>query len=73
MSEIFPVIKAVLMDKRVLICAFVCVLLMNFASYVCKYKKKPPKLRIKKSSAPVAPAVEEGGEDGGDDGGADEE
>ena len=76
MNELLEIIKAVLMNKNVIIAAVACVLLMNFAGYVTRSKKKIPKPRVKKVSAAPSPAPssDEGadGGDGGDDG-ADED
>lgn len=59
MEELLPVIKTVLLDKKVIITAIACFLLMDFASYVCRYKKKPPKKRVKPVAAAPQPAPAE--------------
>ena len=70
----FPVIKAVLSDKRVIITAVIVFVFMDLCAYVVRYRKKPKAPKAKKSFAAPAPApAESGGEDGGDDAGGDEE
>ena len=69
MDKLLEIIKAVLMNKNVIIAAVACVLLMNFAGYVTRYRKKIPKPRVKKVSAATRPApTSDEGSDGGDDG-----
>ena len=43
-----PVIKSVLTDPQIIFTAVVCVILMNFASFVARYRKKLPKKQVKK-------------------------
>jgi hypothetical protein len=45
MSAVFSIVKAVLMDRNVIIAAIGVVLYLNFVAYVQSYHKKPPKLR----------------------------
>lgn len=65
MDSLIPIIKAVLMNKYVIEAAIASVLLMNFASYVVRYRKKPPKPRVKKVAVatPTAPSEGEGGDE----------
>lgn len=72
MTDLIPVIKAVLMNKKVIFSAIACFLLMDFASYICRYRKKPVQKRVKKAAAAPAPAAQEsagteGEEDAGDE------
>lgn len=55
-SELLPVIKQVLINPYVIGTAVVVIFFMNFCSFVCNYKKKPPKVKPKKAPAPAAPA-----------------
>lgn len=66
MSEILPIILSVLKNKYVILAAIVCFLLMDFASYVCRYRKKPPKQKIKKTAAKSAPPPQENDEGEGE-------
>lgn len=48
MVELFPVIKSVLTEPKIIFTAVVCIILMNFASFVARYRKKLPKKQVKK-------------------------
>ncbi len=69
-DQILLVMKKLLANPIVLATTIIALILMNFAGYICYYRKKPPKPKI--NPAPVAapePAGDTGGEDdeGGDD------
>jgi hypothetical protein len=51
-SEIFRIIKAVLLNPYVIGTAIFILLYLNFVSFVAKYTKKPPKPKKKKVVAP---------------------
>lgn len=68
----FPVIFKVLMNTKVILAAIVCFMLMDFACYVCNYRKKPAQPKIKKSVAAAAPEPAENGGGEGEADGADE-
>lgn len=42
-SELLPILKQVLTNPYVIGTAVVVILFMNFCSFVCNYKKRPPK------------------------------
>lgn len=60
-EQIISAAKIILLDPRVLISLAVLLVYIKFVSYVAKYKKKTPKVRVRKSqpqpsySEPVAP------------------
>ncbi|MCI1208268.1 MAG: hypothetical protein LKF96_02340 [Treponema sp.] len=61
MNEVLPIARQVLTDKRVIGVAIAVFLYMDFASFVAKYRKKPPKRKIRKtimSSSPEKAAAE---------------
>lgn len=67
MQDLFTVIKAVLLNSKVVAAAVVCLVLMNFASYICRYRKKPPRQRVKRVYAAPPPAgKEDDGQSGAD-------
>jgi len=70
-SELMPVLKAVLTDKKVIITAIIVFLFMDLCSFVVRYRKKPKAVKGKKKSIAPAPAAAE--ESGGDNGGGGEE
>ncbi len=59
LSELMPVITAVLTDTRVIITAIVIFVYLDLCSYIVRYKKKPPKPKTKKAVAAPAPKAEE--------------
>lgn len=56
-SELLPILKQVLTNPYVIGTAVVVILFMNFCSFVCNYKKRPPKgkKRNAKKAAPQQP------------------
>ncbi len=68
-TDFMPVIKAVLSDKKVIICAIIVFLFMELCAFVVRYRKKP-KVTGKKKAVAAAPAPAE--ESSGDSGGGDE-
>lgn len=67
MKDFFGIVKTVLTDFRVIGTAAVCVILMNFAGFIARYRKSPPKQRVKKGVRPAAkPAAETSENSGGD-------
>ena len=72
MNDLMSIIKAVLLNKKVIIAAIACFLMMDFASYVCRYRKKPAQKKVKKAAAPVQQASEENAAEEGADGEGDE-
>ncbi len=65
MSGNFSIILEILKNKYVISVAVVCFLLMDFASYVCSYRKKTPRKRIKKfiPKPEPTPSENDAGED----------
>ncbi len=67
--DYIPVIKTVLSDKRVIICAVIVFLLMDLGAFIVRYRKKPKVKNAKKTIAAPAPApAESSGEESGDGG-----
>lgn len=73
MQDLLTVLKAVITNPKVIAAAIICFAVMDFAAYICRYRKKPPKRRVKRIYAPPAPASQgASGTDGtenADDGG----
>lgn len=59
MKDLLAVLKAVLTNPKVIAAAIICFVVMDFAAYICRYRKKPQKRRIKKIYAPPAPSSPE--------------
>lgn len=55
MQDVFPVLKSVLENKDLIFILLACIIMFGFIDYICHYKKKSPKRKIKKSIS-VAPA-----------------
>ena len=56
MNDFFATLKVVVMNKSVLITAVCCILAINFANYVAKYRKKPPHRKMPKVHDASTPA-----------------
>ncbi len=68
-SELMPIITAVLTDTRVIVTAIVIFVYLDLCCYIVRYRKKPPKPKAKKAVAAPAPKAEESsGEENGDGG-----
>lgn len=67
MKDLFPVILAVLTNKKVIIVAIIVFLYMDFCSFIVRYRKKtkPPKTKNFAAPAP-APAETSDESDEGD-------
>ena len=65
--DFFPVIKAVLSDKRVIITAVIVFLFMDLCSYVVRYRKKTKTTKPRKTIVAPAPAPSESSDEGGGD------
>ncbi len=72
-SGYIPIILAVLTDFRVIATVVAMLIVIKFTYFVVNYKKRPPRIKIKKKAAP-APAKKteetekkDGNEDGADD------
>lgn len=61
-SQIMSTSLAVLLNPAVIFAAVVVIFYLNFVNYVVRYRKKPPKVKKKKSIA-VAPAAETAGDE----------
>lgn len=61
MQELFPVLKSVLENKDLIFILLACIVMFGFIDYICHYKKKAPKQKIRKvvSSAPAPSATDE--------------
>ena len=67
-SSFISVFLKILTNKTVIITTVLVFLYIDFICYVARYRKKPPRPKVKRISAPApaaAPAEGEGGEDGG--------
>ncbi len=67
-SNFISVFLKILTNKTVIITTVLVFLYIDFICYVARYRKKPPRPKVKKVAAPApaaAPAEDEGGEDGG--------
>lgn len=71
MQELFPVLKSVLENKDLIFILIACIVMFMFIDYICHYKKKAPKQKVKKvvSSAPAPSATDDASsaEDNADD------
>lgn len=61
-SQIMSTSLAVLLNPTVIFAAVVVIFYLNFVNYVVRYRKKPPKVKKKKSIV-VAPAAENAGDE----------
>lgn len=60
MQELFPVLKSVFENKDLIFILLACIIMFGFIDYICHYKKKQPKKKIKKIvSAAPAPSAED--------------
>ncbi len=69
LGEVFAVFGKVVTNQYVIIATVGVVLFFNFVSYVQHYRKKPPKVRTVRTTAPAPekkPEENAGGENGGD-------
>ena len=58
-AQLLPVLKGVLTNKIIIICAIVVFLYVDFVWFVARYRKKPRPVKAKKSVAsPPAPPAE---------------
>lgn len=62
-SEIFRIIKAVLLNPYVIGTTIFILLYLNFVSFVAKYTKKPPKPKKQKQKPAPAPTPKKEGEE----------
>ncbi len=61
MQELFPVLKSVFENKDLIFILLACIIMFGFIDYICHYKKKQPKKKIKKivSAAPSPSAADD--------------
>lgn len=72
-EKFIEVVKKLLQNPYVIVTVIACLLMMNFAVYLCKYRKKPPKMTVRQSFSAKAPASDETSSEGGEDDGGDDE
>ena len=70
MQELLPVLKSVLENKDIIFILLACIIMFGFIDYICHYKKKPPKRKVKKVvSAAPAPSATDDASSGADNAG----
>lgn len=62
MDEILKVVKAVISDKNVIAATVACAVAFEFIRYICNYRKKTPKQKIKRTFSSAPPPASEDSE-----------
>jgi len=66
-NQLMPIIKEVLLNPFIIGTTIVIILYLNFISYIVRYRKKPPKIKVKKIQDIPAPQPKQDNENESDE------